>query len=58
MGSGKTTSIFKYFPQYKYIIFVSTRITFTQSIGAKYQLYSYLQAQEDGVPMAFSEEHP
>lgn len=58
MGSGKTHSIAKYFESHQYVLYVSTRITFTQSVGSKYNLKSYLDAQQESIPIAFSEENP
>ncbi len=58
MGTGKTHAIVQEFHKYKYIIYISTRVTFTHSVGAKYGLYSYLEANDKKQPMEFSDEYP
>ena len=58
MGSGKTHSISKYFETHKYVLYISTRITFTQSVGSKYQLKSYLEAKTEMTSLEFTEENP
>lgn len=57
MGSGKTNCITKTFTPESKVLYISTRITFTQSLSSKYNMMSYLDAQAQKIPLAFSDEH-
>lgn len=58
MGTGKTHSISENnFNNIGNVLYISVRITFTQSIASKYNMTSYLDAKKNKIPMEFSEQH-
>lgn len=57
MGSGKTHCITQTFKPDSKVLYISTRITFTQSLSSKYNMMSYLDAQDAHIPLAFSNDH-